>query len=186
METKEFEFNGSVVEFEIKDKNVMVNATQMAKVYDKQVVAFLRNDDTKRFIEECLKSENSHFLNVKNEEELVVSRQKSGTFMHRILALKFAAWLNPKFELWVYSTIDDLLFGSYKEDEDSMKEIARIQAKITAKEKAMEEDPRRKEIEDLKKAEAKVKRTLEFRKKIRISNFRTMFSEEEMNGEKKE
>ena len=33
--------------------------------------------------------------------------------MHRILALKFAAWLDPDFELWVYNTIDNILFGNY-------------------------------------------------------------------------
>lgn len=31
METKEFEYNGKTVGFEINDQNVMVNATQMAK-----------------------------------------------------------------------------------------------------------------------------------------------------------
>jgi hypothetical protein len=35
--------------------------------------------------------------------------------MHRVLALKFAAWLDPDFEVWVYSTIDTILFGHYKE-----------------------------------------------------------------------
>jgi hypothetical protein len=35
--------------------------------------------------------------------------------MHRILALKFAAWLDPAFELWVYTTIDKIIFGNYRE-----------------------------------------------------------------------
>lgn len=30
--------------------------------------------------------------------------------MHRILALKFAAWLSPAFELWIFITIDKLLY----------------------------------------------------------------------------
>ena len=97
----------------------MVNATEMAKIYDKQVVAFMRNEDTQNFIAECLKSENSHFINISKEEDLYRSAQKSGTYMHRVLALKFAAWLSPRFELWVYSTIEQLLFGKHVERERS-------------------------------------------------------------------
>ena len=33
--------------------------------------------------------------------------------MERSVALKFAAWLSPKFEVWVYKTIDEILFGEY-------------------------------------------------------------------------
>jgi hypothetical protein len=42
--------------------------------------------------------------------------------MHRVLAIKFAAWLSPRFELWVYLTIDQLLFGFAIEIEDSISE----------------------------------------------------------------
>lgn len=43
-----------------------------------------------------------------------------GTWVHERLALKFAAWLSPKFELWVYDTImqvmqSDSIFISGKE-----------------------------------------------------------------------
>lgn len=120
----DYTFDGNPVHFELFGDNIMVNATEMAKIFDAQVVAFLRNDGTKAFIEECLKSENSHFLNVNSEEDLVVSRQKSGTWMHRILALKFAAWLSPKFELWVWVTIDHILFGNLKKMEGMLKESA--------------------------------------------------------------
>jgi hypothetical protein len=56
-----------------------------------------------------------------------VSKQRSGTWMHRILALKFAAWLSPKFELWVYSTIEDLLFGKLAKREASFRRTAQLQ-----------------------------------------------------------
>lgn len=32
-----------------------------------------------------------------------------GTWMHEKLALKFASWLSPAFELWVYDKIQELL-----------------------------------------------------------------------------
>jgi hypothetical protein len=122
--TYKFEFNQQEVDFDQTNQNLMVNATQMAKIYDKQVNSFLRNDHTQRFISECLNNENSRYLNIKTEEDLATSKQKSGTWMHRVLALKFASWLNPAFELWVYSTIDNILFGKYKEQEESLKRSA--------------------------------------------------------------
>lgn len=39
--------------------------------------------------------------------------------MHRVLALKFAAWLNPAFELWIYLTIDKLLYQYANELKDA-------------------------------------------------------------------
>jgi len=43
-------------------------------------------------------------LNIESKEDLIISKQKSGTWMHRVLALNFAAWLEPAFDLWVYAT----------------------------------------------------------------------------------
>ncbi len=131
METKICTFEENAISFVLdKENNMMVNATEMAKIYDKQVVAFLRNEDTKRFISECLKSENSHFISVKAEDDLFVSRQKSGTWMHRVLALKFAGWLNPKIELWVYSTIEKLLFGKHVEREKSFEKTLKLRNEL--------------------------------------------------------
>ena len=111
----EFIYQDTQIHFLLgNEKNVMVNATEMAKLFDKQVEPFMRNESTQNFILECLKSENSSFLSIENEEDLFVSKQKSGTYFHRILALKFAAWLNPSFELWVFKTIDEILFGNAK------------------------------------------------------------------------
>ncbi|MDR1371256.1 MAG: KilA-N domain-containing protein, partial [Dysgonamonadaceae bacterium] len=118
----------------------------------------------------------------KNDEDLIVSKQKSGTWMHEILALKFAAWLDPDFEVWVYLTIRDILFGAYKEDEQTLKTIAGIQDKITEKEKELQNLPILKEIEVLHKDEQREKRKFEQRKKMRISGFRTIFSDKEMEG----
>jgi len=37
--------------------------------------------------------------------------------MHRKLALKFAAWLSPEFELWVYDRIEELLLEAKQVEE---------------------------------------------------------------------
>lgn len=122
-------FGGSTVEFEpfIAKNNVMVNATEMAKIFGKLPKDFLRNDDVQAFINECLKKDNSPFLGVEKLEDLVTSKQKSGTWMHRILALKFAAWLNPAFELWVYQTIEEIMFGFSREQDQSIRRTVLIQ-----------------------------------------------------------
>jgi hypothetical protein len=111
-----FEFNGQQVEFDLSSANIMVNATEMAKIFGKRVENFTRIDTTEAFISECLKNANSRYLGVQKMEDLIVSKQRSGTWMHRVLALKFAAWLDPEFELWVYITIDKLMFGSTRTD----------------------------------------------------------------------
>jgi hypothetical protein len=183
MEIKEFKFNGAVVTFETERGNVMVNATEMAKIFGKEPEPFMRNENTIQFVKEALKTENSRYLNIEKESDLFFSIQKVGTFMHRVLALKFAAWLNPAFELWIYATIENLMFGSYKEDDKSLKKIAEIQVDIANKRKDLEQSQLQKDIDNLEKQERDEKRKLDLRKKMRLSNFRSMFTPEEMNGE---
>lgn len=121
MEIVKFVYNDQEVEFQpMGMDNVMVNATQMAKVFGKEVFDFMKNESTKSFISSALKTENSRFISVEKESDLIDSRQKSGTYMHRILALKFAAWLDPDFELWVYYTIDKLINHYYREHRDAL------------------------------------------------------------------
>lgn len=146
--------NKQVVTFEVNEKTLMVNATEMAKIFDARMNDFLSNQQTKNFIDECLKNGNSRFLNVKTEADLYVSRQKTGTWMHRILALKFAAWLNPKFELWVYSMIDQILFADYNELKASVQESASRRNKIEKlKEKLRQTNPEYIELEQLEGSE---------------------------------
>jgi alanine-alpha-ketoisovalerate/valine-pyruvate aminotransferase len=125
-----FIFNDQEIDFEVTGNNIMVNATQMAKIFDKDVFQFTRIEGTKSFIESCLKPQNCGLLDIENEEDLIVSVQKSGTWMHRVLALKFAAWLNSDFEVWVYHAVDELLFGHYRELEDMLMRSAETRNKI--------------------------------------------------------
>lgn len=110
-----FEYGGKNVEFDLSNVAIMINATAMGKVFGTDTEAFMRNQGTKEFIKACLKTENSRFLSITKEEELYTSRQRAGTWMHRVLALKFAAWLDPDFEVWVYVTIEAILFADIRE-----------------------------------------------------------------------
>lgn len=86
----------------------------MAKLFNKEPKDFLRLDGTKKFIETLI-----NHLNIVADvprykrSDIIYSNNKAGTFMHRKLALKFAAWLDVKFELWVFDTIDNILFKNY-------------------------------------------------------------------------
>ena len=131
METKICVFEENDITFLLsKDNGMMINATEMAKVFGKEVARFMENDSTKNFVTACLKTRNSSFLGIEKEEDLYTSKQKSGTFMHRVLALKFAAWLSPDFEVWVYSTIEKLLFGKHVEREHSFERTLTLQKEM--------------------------------------------------------
>lgn len=173
-------YNGQPVSFDFtKDRNVMVNATEMAKIFDKKVEAFMRNDSTKAFIQECLKSENSRFLNVENEEDIISSRQKTGTWMHRILALKFAAWLDPAFELWVYTTIDRILFQHYRALEASFQESGRRRSRIDAIKRKLHKNDDYLELLQLELAERQASYKRSKGGKLEVTKYKEAFDEEE-------
>lgn len=101
-----FQYQNSPITFNF-DGEVMVNATQMAKPFGKKQPAdFLRLDQTKEFADAL-----STRYGISHNEILKVLKGGStqGTWMHQKLALKFAGWLNPDFELWVYERIEELL-----------------------------------------------------------------------------
>src|SRR5665648_34571 len=130
MNIQKFKFGDVEIEFDLRQgRNVMVNATEMAKVFGKKINHFMENENTENFINACLNNRNSGFLGVKTREDLVVSKQKSGTWMHRVLALKFASWLNSDFEVWVWMTIDQIIFGFAIEIQDSISETVILKAK---------------------------------------------------------
>lgn len=110
-----FEYEGKQIEFDLGKTNMMVNATEMAKVFDKRVDVFLKTEPTKEFINVLKFTPTGGNLNAKSDTEIMITKGRSGTWMCRILALKFAAWLDPKFEVWVFETIDKILFGDLRE-----------------------------------------------------------------------
>ena len=192
MENKVCLFNENEITFIFNDKNqMMINATEMARPFGKRIENFMRNEDTQNFISECLKKENYYLLRVaensllengnyaisrnilKNgeeidgeirEDDLYISSQKSGTWMHRILALKFAAWLNPAFELWVYSTIEKLMFGKYVERESSLQRTLELERErneiVENPNKTGEDFEKYLQIERLLKQEKAIRRNL--------------------------
>lgn len=116
MSIKQFNYEGKPISFEFKDGNKMINATEMAKPFKKRINDFLRLKNTKDYIILLdIRYSDSRYGNSRNgkRETLRVvqggSPELQGTWMDEKLALKFAAWLSPAFELWVYDRIQELL-----------------------------------------------------------------------------
>ncbi|MCC6727385.1 MAG: KilA-N domain-containing protein [Saprospiraceae bacterium] len=107
-----FDYEGQKISFEFADGNKMINATEMARPFGKLVGGFLRLQSTKDFIL-LLESRYADLHNGTTIRALRVVQggepEIQGTWMDEKLALKFAAWLSPAFELWVYDKIQELL-----------------------------------------------------------------------------
>src|SRR5690606_1749979 len=150
MNKQTFDYYDKQVEFGVEENEIMVNATEMGKVFGKRPVDFLRLASTKDYIEElktaftAFRSEDSSLLNAVNDDlpskntpkkaessllkpiEIVKPEKGKGedggvTWMHSRLAIKFAAWLDVKFELWVYDTVHKVTFGYLKEVNEEIK-----------------------------------------------------------------
>lgn len=107
----EFLYQETAIHFLLnpKEKDVMINATEMAKLFGKEVKDFNKLSSTNTFIKSCVISEENSLIELKKESDFLKAIKNSGTFMHEILALKFASWLDPKFEIWVYCRIKEIL-----------------------------------------------------------------------------
>lgn len=164
MKVLDFIYNETTISFEpTGNDDVMVNATEMAKAFGREVKDFNKLESTNRFIDACLilcgiESEDngsesieisrekrlingsisdlSSLIKIEKREDLIISRQNSGTWMHRILALKFAAWLDPFFEVWIWAVIDQIILGHYREVKEATFE--KLQAEKQLEEKRQE------------------------------------------------
>lgn len=111
-----FDYEGQPITFEFSDGSRMVNATEMIKPFpEKRMNNFLRSQQTKDFIAE-LETRNAKKRIGQNEPYSEVLRivkggepGLQGTWMSEQLALKFAGWLSPRFEVWVYDRILELI-----------------------------------------------------------------------------
>ncbi|WP_454961002.1 KilA-N domain-containing protein [Capnocytophaga leadbetteri] len=64
-------------------------------------------------------------------------RGRNGVFFERRLALKFAAWLDVEFEIWIYTTIDRLLLGHFRELKEATTEKLLAQQALEDKRKEL-------------------------------------------------
>ncbi|MDX8576819.1 KilA-N domain-containing protein [Elizabethkingia meningoseptica] len=87
-----------------ENDNVFVNATEMAKNFNKLPGDFLRLNQTEEFINTI-----SSRYGISHNAILQVVKggnQNQGTWMHEDVAIEFARWLNPAFAIWCNSQIN--------------------------------------------------------------------------------
>lgn len=107
------QFNNQTITFDLSD-DLLINLTEMAKPFGKKPHDFLELDQTKAFLTELAKSLNC-FKSSQNgleAKQYVITKHggsNPGTWAHRKVAIKFAAWLSPELEVWMINQIDELL-----------------------------------------------------------------------------
>lgn len=102
-----YDYKGSKISF-ISDKNVMVNATQMAKPFGKRPNDYLSLPTTNKLIKAITKKSGI------SENQIVTTKAGTpqfggGTWVHEDLALDFAQWLSVDFRLWCNDRIKELM-----------------------------------------------------------------------------
>lgn len=100
--TKVFNYDGECVTFKNENGTIMVNATQMAKPFNKAVYEYTRLPSTKeliRFLSTYLMCDREHILKTHQGSSVY----GGGTYMHELLSLEFAKWLDVD----MYSKFND-------------------------------------------------------------------------------
>lgn len=181
MKTLEFIYQDTEIHFLVNplDKNVMVNATEMSKIFNKRPKDFLRLDGTNIFIDALIKAENLNFdvADVPHQTKYndVVKTTNKATYFHRKLALKFAAWLDVNFDLWIIDTIDSILFDNYNKRTQVLKEKTATQIEIEKLEEKLSQTEEYKKIQELKKQQTSSTKQLNALDKEIISNQLDLF-----------
>lgn len=100
-----YHYNGSSVSF-AKGESVKVNATEMAKTFNKRPIDWLQNKQTEEFLNELAKVRKSTLADL---VQVTRGGDNPGTWMHEDVALEFARWLSPAFAIWCNDHIKELL-----------------------------------------------------------------------------
>lgn len=92
-----------------KGRDVMVNATDMAKPFGKRPAKWLELPTTKVFLNSLCEVRKSDITQLVTTTKGNSSKFEQGTWMHEDVALEFARWLSPEFAIWCNDRIKELL-----------------------------------------------------------------------------
>lgn len=118
MKPVQLDYQGSIIH---ADRDAWFNATEVAALFGKKPIEWLRLPETKRYIEALIRRERakqaesevgkSHFT----KAHLIKTRRgntkhfQQGTWLHPKLAVAFARWLDIDFSIWCDEQIEQLL-----------------------------------------------------------------------------
>ncbi|MFC0605918.1 KilA-N domain-containing protein [Winogradskyella pulchriflava] len=171
--TLEFLYQEKVIHFLVNpdEENVMINATEMAKLFNKRTDNYLQLKTTKLFLKELKVPEMSGTLNTESHHKLtdipvqiIDNRGRNGIFFCEDLAIDFAMWLDVKFRVWVARKIRQSLKAEYQKRSkvlekktESQIELEKLQAELDEELKSSEKYKR---IQELKKEQASCNKKL--------------------------
>ena len=124
-------------EFEVlqRTSDLMFNATALLKQWNeshgskKEIKEYFSNKSTNELIEEM--TNDSEFLNRGNSPYLKSKgKYNGGTWMHPLLFIDFAMWINPKFKLTVLKFVQDELIKTRHEAGDEYVNLSKSISQI--------------------------------------------------------
>ena len=109
-----FNYEGKDIDFKDQKGSVMMNATQMGKLFGKKPDNWLRLQSTEEFLNELKISRSADVRNELFEDEkplvqVVRGGANQGTWLHEDVAFEYSRWLHPKFAIWTNKHIKELL-----------------------------------------------------------------------------
>ncbi len=109
-----FSYEGNEIAFETKNGITYVNATEMAKRFDKRPNDYLSLKSTNELINAITRRTG------KFDYQLVIRKTGmpkfgGGVWLHEDIAIDFAQWLSVDFKLWCQERIKELLLKGYTE-----------------------------------------------------------------------
>ena len=128
-------------EFEVlqRTSDGMFNSTLLLTQWNrsnkesKEISKFFENSNTKKFITALMLEENLHTQNSAYVKSRASKGSNAGTWMHPILFVKFAMWLNPRFEVKVIKFVYDELIKYRNDAGDAYREMSSSISRIVDK-----------------------------------------------------
>lgn len=112
-----FSYKGSNVTFS-NENGMWVNATEMAKPFDKFPYDWLRLQSSKDFLSAlvsiCGFNYEDRDINYEESSQFIktIEGRNGGTWFHEDVAIEFARWLSPAFAIWCNDIIKKMLMGT--------------------------------------------------------------------------
>ena len=120
---------------EQRTKDGYFNSTELLKSWNtinssnKELKDYLSNKATQEFIKALCEEEN---LNGEKSPYLATRGKNGGTWMHPLLFIDFAMWLNPTFKVKVLKFVSDQMLSYRNENGEAYKHLASAMSKVIA------------------------------------------------------
>lgn len=130
-EIKIFEYKNTPVTFQFgQGEDVMINATEMAKVFGKRPVDYLKTQSASELVNAISKVKN---VTLDDIVTVIHGGSNNGTWMEETVALDFAQWLSVDFKLWCLGRIKEILTKQQLELPKTFSEALMLAAKQAEK-----------------------------------------------------